>query len=64
MIVAEAPRIAHRAGAMSERLAPAMRSDADRISVRATSTDGLGFTGRGEGIAAQAVVLISRPGSG
>jgi 2-C-methyl-D-erythritol 2,4-cyclodiphosphate synthase len=60
MVVAEAPRIADRAGDMRVLLATAMRSVPERVSVRGTSTDGLGFTGRGEGIAAQAVVLISR----
>jgi 2-C-methyl-D-erythritol 2,4-cyclodiphosphate synthase len=63
MVIAQAPRIAPRADAMAGLLAAAMRSVPDRVSVRGTSTDGLGFTGRGEGIAAQAVVLISR-GSG
>jgi 2-C-methyl-D-erythritol 2,4-cyclodiphosphate synthase len=64
MVIAQAPPIAPHANEMAARVASAMRAGPDRVSVRGTSTDGLGFTGRGEGIAAQAVVLISRPGSG
>lgn len=61
MVVAQAPRIAPHVEEMRTRLAAAMRSSPDRVSVRGTSTDGLGFTGRGEGAAAQAVVLLERP---
>jgi 2-C-methyl-D-erythritol 2,4-cyclodiphosphate synthase len=60
VLVGEAPRIADVREEMSDRLAKALGVDAGRVSVRATTTDGLGFTGRGEGLAAQAVALLSR----
>jgi 2-C-methyl-D-erythritol 2,4-cyclodiphosphate synthase len=60
MVVAMQPRIAPHVDAMRANCAEALRSTPDRVSVRATGTDGLGFTGRGEGIAAQAVVLLER----
>ena len=58
VVVGQAPRIAPHADAMAAALAPAMRATPDRVSVRGTTTDGLGFVGRGEGLAAQAVVLL------
>jgi 2-C-methyl-D-erythritol 2,4-cyclodiphosphate synthase len=61
ILVGEEPRIADARGEMSERLAGALGVEASRVSVRATTTDGLGFTGRGEGLAAQAVALLERP---
>jgi 2-C-methyl-D-erythritol 2,4-cyclodiphosphate synthase len=60
VLVGQAPRIAPHVDAMAAALAPAMRATADRVSVRGTTTDGLGFVGRGEGLAAQAVVLLER----
>ncbi len=58
VLIGQEPRIAPFRAAMSERLAAALGVDADRVGVRATTTDFLGFTGRGEGLAAQAVALL------
>jgi 2-C-methyl-D-erythritol 2,4-cyclodiphosphate synthase len=60
VLVGEEPRIGDAREAMSHALAGALAVDSSRVSVRATTTDGLGFTGRGEGLAAQAVALIER----
>ena len=60
VLIGERPRIAELREAMGARLAGAMGVDLDRVTVRATTTDGLGFTGRGEGLAAQAVALLRR----
>jgi 2-C-methyl-D-erythritol 2,4-cyclodiphosphate synthase len=61
VLVGEEPRIAPVRNAMRARIAGAMGVSPDRIAVRATTTDGLGFTGRGEGLAAHAVALLRRP---
>lgn len=58
-IVCEAPRIGPHRAAMRTRIAELLRLPLDRVSVKATTTERLGFTGRGEGIAAQAVATIS-----
>ena len=60
VLVGEEPRIGEIRGEMSERLGAALGVDAAQVAVRATTTDGLGFTGRGEGLAAHAVALLSR----
>ena len=60
VVIGEEPRIAPVRTAMQARLAGAMGVELDRVAVRATTTDGLGFTGRGEGLAAQAVALLGR----
>jgi 2-C-methyl-D-erythritol 2,4-cyclodiphosphate synthase len=60
VLIGEEPRIGDVRSQMSDRLAEALGVELGRVSVRATTTDGLGFTGRGEGLAAQAVALLSR----
>jgi 2-C-methyl-D-erythritol 2,4-cyclodiphosphate synthase len=57
-LICEFPKINPHVTAMRARLADVMQCDIARISVKATTTETLGFTGRGEGIAAQAVVLL------
>ena len=58
ILVAEEPRMSPRVAEMQSRLAFAMGLEVTQVSVKATTTDGLGATGRGEGIAAQAVALV------
>jgi len=60
VLVGERPRLLPVRDEMRRRLATALDVDPDRVTVRATTTDGLGFTGRGEGLAAQAVALLRR----
>jgi 2-C-methyl-D-erythritol 2,4-cyclodiphosphate synthase len=60
VLIAEEPRLAPHREEMRTRLAGAVGVDVERISVRATTTDGLGFIGRGEGLAAQAAALVAR----
>jgi 2-C-methyl-D-erythritol 2,4-cyclodiphosphate synthase len=59
VLVGEEPRIAPVREAMQARLAEAMGVGAGLVSVRATTTDRLGFTGRGDGLAAIAVALLT-----
>jgi 2-C-methyl-D-erythritol 2,4-cyclodiphosphate synthase len=58
VLVGEEPRIAPLREEMRTRLAEALCVEQERVNVRATTTDRLGFTGRGEGLAAQAVALV------
>jgi 2-C-methyl-D-erythritol 4-phosphate cytidylyltransferase/2-C-methyl-D-erythritol 2,4-cyclodiphosphate synthase len=60
-IICERPRIGPYRAAMVERVAAILGIAADRVSIKATTTDRLGFTGRGEGVAAQAVATIRLP---
>ncbi len=59
VLVGEEPRIAPLREAMRAKLAEAMGVEPERVNVRATTTDKLGFTGGGEGLAAVAVALLS-----
>jgi len=60
-ILCEMPKIGPHRAAMTNRIADLLDLTTDRVSVKATTTERLGFTGRGEGIAAQAVATISLP---
>jgi 2-C-methyl-D-erythritol 2,4-cyclodiphosphate synthase len=60
VLIGEEPRLAPHRDGMRAKLAGALGVDAERVAVRATTTDTLGFTGRGEGLAAQAVALLRR----
>lgn len=57
-VVAARPRVAAHRDAMRDRLAEVLGVDASAVSVKATTTDGLGSIGRGEGVAAWAVALL------
>ncbi|MDC7805811.1 2-C-methyl-D-erythritol 2,4-cyclodiphosphate synthase [Luteimonas sp BLCC-B24] len=57
-VICERPKIGPHAQAMRETIAADLGIDVDRVSVKATTSERLGFTGRGEGIAAQAVCLL------
>lgn len=57
-VIAQAPRLSPYIPFMRENLARRLALPLDRVSVKATTEEGLGFTGRGEGIAAQAVCLV------
>lgn len=58
LLMGERPKLAPHREAMRERIAPLLGIGTDCLNVKATTTEKLGFTGRGEGLAAQAVVLI------
>ena len=62
VLVGEEPRIGPYREEMRRRLAAALGMESDRVAVRATTTDRLGFTGRGEGLAAHAVALLRPSG--
>ncbi|MCD6230289.1 MAG: 2-C-methyl-D-erythritol 2,4-cyclodiphosphate synthase [Dehalococcoidia bacterium] len=57
-IIAQHPRIAPFIPEMKQRISQSLEIDSKRVSIKATTTNGLGFIGRGEGIAAQSVALL------
>ncbi len=57
-IIAQKPKMAPYIGQMRERIAELLEGDITQVNVKATTTEKLGFTGRGEGIASQAVVFL------
>ncbi len=57
-VIAQRPKLAPHIPLMRERLAAAMSTTADRVSIKATTEEGLGFSGQGLGIAAHAVALL------
>lgn len=59
-IICEQPRISSHVTAMREAIAPLLAVETAAVSVKATTTEKLGFCGRGEGIAAQAIALIRK----
>lgn len=61
VVICERPKIRDHRKAMRETIAAALGVEGSLVSVRGTTTERLGFTGRGEGIAAQAVCLLERP---
>jgi 2-C-methyl-D-erythritol 2,4-cyclodiphosphate synthase len=61
VVICERPKIRDHRQDMRENLAAALRVEGTRVGVRGTTSERLGFTGRGEGIAAQAVCLLERP---
>ncbi|MEW9672322.1 2-C-methyl-D-erythritol 2,4-cyclodiphosphate synthase [Ammoniphilus sp. 3BR4] len=59
-IIAQKPKMAPYIGEMNQVIAHLLETETNQVNVKATTTEKLGFTGRGEGIAAQAVVLLSK----
>ncbi len=61
-LIAEAPKVGPHVARMREILAADLGVDPDRVNVKATTTEGMGYPGRGEGIAAHAVALVEENG--
>ncbi len=62
-VIAEAPKIAPHLGKMKAKLGAALGIDPERVNLKATTNEKLGFAGRGEGIAAMAVACVTLPPS-
>jgi 2-C-methyl-D-erythritol 2,4-cyclodiphosphate synthase len=62
MLILERPKIAPYVAAMRQNIADALSVGVDRVAVKATTSEGMGFVGRGEGAAAQAVAAIMQRG--
>jgi 2-C-methyl-D-erythritol 4-phosphate cytidylyltransferase/2-C-methyl-D-erythritol 2,4-cyclodiphosphate synthase len=60
-LICEQPRLSPHRQAMRERLAALLDLPLDAVSVKATTTEQMGFTGRGEGLAAQAIAVVQLP---
>jgi 2-C-methyl-D-erythritol 2,4-cyclodiphosphate synthase len=58
-LIGESPKIGPRVGEMKTSASVVLKISTDRINIKATTTDNMGFTGRGEGLAAQAVATLS-----
>jgi len=61
-IVAQKPKLSDSMPRMVKQIAEVLEIEPERVNVKATTTEGLGFAGRGEGIAAYAVVLVEEDG--
>jgi 2-C-methyl-D-erythritol 2,4-cyclodiphosphate synthase len=59
-VVAQAPKLAPHIPQMISRLAPVLQIDPSILNIKATTTEGMGFTGQGQGMAAYAVVLVEK----
>ena len=62
IIIAEKPKLMGYIPKMEENIAQTLKMKMENINVKATTTEGLGFEGRGEGISTQAIVMLSRSG--
>ena len=62
VVLSEEPKLAPWRDKMRENISSALDIDIKQVSVKATTAEGMGFTGRGEGISAQAIVLIEKAG--
>ncbi|MES9855525.1 MAG: 2-C-methyl-D-erythritol 2,4-cyclodiphosphate synthase [Sedimenticola sp.] len=60
-VVAQAPKLSPHIGKMRDKLAADMGVNASQVNIKATTTEGMGFAGRGEGIACYAVALLEEP---